>query len=100
MGSLRRQFVTWILAAVAGIGGGSCAEEEDLGSFACGSEECDVRTELCSHDDCSEPNSTPPQCSDIPPGCDGKASSSCLNTGGRSCSERDGGGFDCSYACG
>lgn len=102
-----RLLVTWSLALLAGVGVGvsACEANKDLGSFSCGDEECDVRTEVCNYDpQCSggdtDDMANPPQCGDIPAECNGRAGSQCLNTGGRSCSEREGGGFDCSFACG
>ena len=89
-------------ALLLGLVAGACTapEEEDLGTFLCGDEECDVRSELCSVDDPCDGSPGSRTCAPVPDECDGRATLACVSTGGNACSQDDEGGFTCSPSCG
>lgn len=95
--------IVLLAAFLLGLAVAACTdpEEEDLGSFPCGDEECDVRTEYCSvDDDCGGSGAAPPTCVSAPDECNGTVTVRCVGGGGLGCSEGDGGGISCSPSCG
>jgi hypothetical protein len=83
---------------VVGLVAGSCAEpeEEDLGTFPCGDEECDVRSEYCAIADSCDGSEGTRTCHPVPDACEGTATIGCLSQGGNGCGELEGGGIACS----
>ncbi len=81
---------------------GACADpkEEDLGTFPCGDEECDVRSEICYVDDPCDGTVGAQSCHDAPAACDGRTTQACVSTGGLGCARGPEGGFGCSPSCG
>lgn len=94
----------WMAAIAFGLGlvVGACAEpeEEDLGSFPCGNEDCDVRSEYCSVTDQCDGSQGQRSCQPVPDECNGMATTTCLSTGGLGCGEGEHGGISCSPSCG
>ncbi len=92
---------TVVLALLLGVVAGACAEEEDLGTFACGDEDCDVRSEICVIDDQCDGTMGARSCQAAPDACDGRRTTlACVSEGGLGCSEGAEGGFSCSPSCG